>query len=112
MLLICSGSVETNPGPNSSVRNQISFCSWNIDSLLARDSSKISSIEGLQAVHNFDIFGICESYLTDKVKQQDLKINIFLQPLFAQIAEKLLHGHAEGFACIIKNIYLLLTALI
>ena len=77
MLLICSGSVETNPGPNSSVRNQISFCSWNIDSLLARDSSKINSIEGLQAVHNFDIFGICESYLTDKVKQQALQVNGF-----------------------------------
>ena len=73
MLLLCSGSVETNPGPNSSVLKQISFCSWNIDSLLA----KISLIEGLQAVHNFGIFGICESYLTDKIKQQDLLINGF-----------------------------------
>ena len=57
MLLICSGSVESNPGPHSSVRNQVSFCCWNIDSLLARDGAKVSIIEALQTVHNFDLLG-------------------------------------------------------
>ena len=76
LLLITSGSVHVNPGPPS-VRSKISFCCWNIDSLLTRDRAKISLIEGLQSVHNFDLFGICESYLTDKTDPQDLVIDGF-----------------------------------
>ena len=76
LLLVVSGSVHVNPGPPP-VRNKISFCCWNIDSLLTRDSAKIGLIEGLQSVHNFDIFGICESYLTDKTDPHDLIIDGF-----------------------------------
>ena len=77
LLLVISGSVHVNPGPPPSVRNKISFCCWNIDCLLTRDRAKISLIEGLQSVHNFDIFGICESYLTDKIDPQDSVIDGF-----------------------------------
>ena len=76
LLLIISGSVHVNPGPPA-LRNKISFCCWNIDSLLARDRAKISLIEGLQSVHNFDIFVICESYLNDNTDPQDLIIDGF-----------------------------------
>ena len=76
LLLVISGSVHVNPGPPS-VRNKISFCCWNIDSLLTRDRAKIGLIEGLQSVHNFDIFGICESYLTNNTDPHDLIIDGF-----------------------------------
>ena len=76
-LLICSGAVETYPGANSSVRHKIPFVSWTFDCRLARDGFKIRSNEGIPAVHNIDIFVIGESYLSDKVKQQDLLINSF-----------------------------------
>ena len=68
--------MHVNPGPPS-VRNKISFCCWNIDSLLTRDRAKIGLIEGLQSVHNFDIFGICESYLTNNTDPHDLIIDGF-----------------------------------
>ena len=110
LLLVISGSVEINPGPQLTAPNNFSFCSWNIDSLLARDGAKISTIEALEAVHNFDVFGICESYLTNEVKPEDLLINGFSPPLFAQIARRLL-ALAEGSAYIIKNIYQYVTVL-
>ena len=40
-LLLKSGSVEKNPGPNDSY---LTFAAWNIDSLLARDGSKKSLV--------------------------------------------------------------------
>ena len=41
MLLISSGSVETNPVPNPNSQNSLSFAMWNLDSLPARDYSRI-----------------------------------------------------------------------
>ena len=61
MLLIFSGSVRTNPGPNSNSQNRLSFAMWDWDSLPSRNYSRISIVESLQAVHNFDIFAIYES---------------------------------------------------
>ena len=76
LLLLVSGNVHSNPGPPMT-RSQISFCCWNIDSLLARDRAKIGLIESLQSVHNFDIFGVCESYLTSNTDPQELIIDGF-----------------------------------
>ena len=55
MLLISSGSVETNPGPYTNSQNRLSFAMWNLDSLPARDYSRIPIVESLQVVHNFEL---------------------------------------------------------
>ena len=62
ILLIISGTVEVNPGPDQSKKN-LSFAVWNLDSIPARDFARIPLIETLQATYNFDIFGVCESFL-------------------------------------------------
>ena len=56
MLLLSSGCVESNPGPD----NKITFGVWNLDSLLTRDKHKIGLIEGIDSVKKFDIFGVRE----------------------------------------------------
>ena len=64
LLLLRSGNVDPNPGPAHS--RFLSFGVWNIDSLLAQDVIKKSHIECIQSNNNFDIFGVCETYLTKK----------------------------------------------
>ena len=74
MLLTTTGTIETNPGPPV---NKLNFAVWNLDSLLARDGVKKSVIEGLDSSYNFDIFGVCESYLTSSIDNDLLNIHGF-----------------------------------
>ena len=92
ILLVTFGTVETNPGP-SPCDNKLHFSFWNVDSLLARDGVKKSFIEGLDSCHHFDIFGVCESFLTNKVNEKDLCINGFSpEPFRADCPDNTSHG--------------------
>ena len=55
ILLIMAGT-ETNPGP--SCKKNLSFASWNLDSLPAPEYARIPLIESLQAEYSFDILGV------------------------------------------------------
>ena len=72
LLLVAFGTIERNPGPN-----QLKFATWNIDSLLTRDGIKKSMLEGLDSCHKFDIIGLCETYLTKKIADEDIIISGF-----------------------------------
>ena len=74
ILLILSGTVEVNPGPHISKQN-LSFAVWNLDSLPAMDFTRIPLIESLQATYDFDMFGVCESMLTENIPNDDIFIN-------------------------------------
>ena len=72
ILLFISGTVEINPGPNVSKKNNLSFAIWNLDSLPARDFARIPLIETLQTTYDFDMFGVCESMLTGSISNEDI----------------------------------------
>ena len=96
MLLFVSGSVELNPGPGHDLKS-FSFAMWNLDSLPARDYSRIPIIEGLQSIYSFDLFAICESSLNDRISNEDLFIHGFSpDPLRADKAP----GSRCGGVCI------------
>ena len=76
-LLIVSGSVETNPGPTDPQTIFFSFAVWNLDSLPAREFARIPLIESFQSTYDFDVFGICESMLTEKHTNEDIHIEGF-----------------------------------
>ena len=40
---------------------------WNLDSIPARDYTRIPLIESFQSTYNFDIFGVCESLLSEDI---------------------------------------------
>ena len=40
LLIICSGDIETNPGPKKNTK--ISFCHWNLNGIVAHNFSKVS----------------------------------------------------------------------
>ena len=77
ILLLISGSVEINPGPNASKTKNLSFAIWNLDSLPARDFARIPLIETLQCTYDFDIFGVCESMLNENISNDEILINGF-----------------------------------
>jgi hypothetical protein len=94
-LLIQSGSVEKNPGPQP---KNLTFATWNIDSLLADEGKKINLVECIQSVHDFDIFGICETYLTDNITDSDLSISGFEQ--IPKRADNKQGGRPKGGVCL------------
>ena len=77
ILLLISGTVEVNPGPDKSKKTNLSFAVWNLDSIPARDFARIPLIETLQATYNFDIFGVCESFLNNDISNDDILIRGF-----------------------------------
>ena len=77
ILLFISGTVEVNLGPDKSKKTNLSFAVWNLDSIPARDFARIPLIETLQATYDFDIFGVCESFLNNDISNEDILIRGF-----------------------------------
>ena len=77
ILLLMSGTVEINPGPPSPKLKNLSFAVWNLDSLPARDFARVPLIETLQSTYDFDLFGICESMLSEKNSNEEIFISGF-----------------------------------
>ena len=96
MLLLKAG-IETNPGPSSPPR--FSFATFNIDSLLARDGSKLASIECIDSVYKFDLFGICETYLNESVNNSKIELSGFSpDPIRSDFIVK--DGRPRGGVCL------------
>ena len=73
-LLILSGNVLENPGPTDC---NLKFFHWNLDSLAARDNSKISLIEAYKSVFNYDLISISDTRLDRSVSNEDTQIKGF-----------------------------------
>ena len=67
--------METQPGPKSPPK--LSFATFNIDSILSRDGCKLAAIEDIDSIYKFDLFGICESYLTDSIPNSEINLSGF-----------------------------------
>ena len=63
-------------------KKNISFTVWNLDSLPARDFARIPLIESFYTTYDFDMFGMCESMLTNKISNHDILINGFSPDTF------------------------------
>ena len=103
-LLILSGDIEKNPGP-SKIKNNLNFGFWNVDSLLSKEGARIPRIECLDAIHNFDLFGVCESYLNDAVELNDLNMHGFCSPPFRADCPSA-NEHKKGGVCLYYKDYL------
>ena len=75
LALIISGDVEINPGPVTSNQN-LSFCHWNLNGIAAHDYVKISLLEAYNAVHNFDIICVSETFLNSDYPNDDPRLNL------------------------------------
>ena len=85
LALILSGDIEINPGPTIT-RNQypgpamrdqsLSLCHWNLNGIAANNYIKISLLEAYNAVHNFDIICISETFLDSDHPSDDQRLGL------------------------------------
>ena len=75
LLMLC-GDIELNPGPRPYSGQGFSICHWNLNSIAAHNFSKISLLRAYNAIHNYDIICLSETYLNhDTLSDSDnLKI--------------------------------------
>ena len=75
LLMLC-GDIESNPGPRPNSGQSFSISHWNLNSIAAHNFSKISLLRAYNAIHNYDIICLSETYLNhDTLSDSDnLKI--------------------------------------
>ena len=95
LILSSIGNIEKNPGP---CHKNLKFATWNLDSLLTRDGVKKHMIESINSVHSFDLFCICETYLTNNVADKDLEVEGFSQVPFR--ADSKAMDRPQGGVCV------------
>ena len=62
-LLVLSGDVEINPGPNPGYSNSFSFCHRNLNSIAAHNFIKMFLLQAYNSIHKFDVICLSETYL-------------------------------------------------
>ena len=62
-----SGDVEPNTGPDT-----LSFCCWNLNSIIAYDFPCVSLIEAYNSICNYDLIGVVETHLDDTIDEERL----------------------------------------
>ncbi len=100
MLLVIAG-LEVNPGPNKKIK-KYSFAVWNLDSIMARNKSKIPLIESLNAVYQYSLFGLCETYLTKDISDSEISISGFSPSPFRADCKDT-EGKRKGGVCLFYN---------
>ena len=70
-MLILSGNVHENPGPTDC---NLKFFHWNLDSISARENTKISLIEAYNSVFSYDLIAISDTRLDRSISNEDIQI--------------------------------------
>ena len=73
LLIICSGDIETNPGPKKNTK--ISFCHWNLSGIAAHNFSKVSLLQAIATTHEYNIICLPEIFLDSSFDSLDDQIN-------------------------------------
>ena len=71
ILLLLSGDIETNPGPDPGYLSSFSFCHWNLNSITAHNFIKMSLLQAYNTINRFDIICLSETYLDNSYHTDD-----------------------------------------
>ena len=66
LLLILSGDIEQNPGPEKE-KSHITFCHWNLNGLMAPNFIKVSSLQTLAVTNDYHIICLTETFLDSSI---------------------------------------------
>ena len=78
-MLILSGNVQENPDPTDC---SLKFFHCNLDSITARDNTKISLIEAYNSVFNYDLIAISDTRFDRSISNEDIQIGEFCCDVF------------------------------
>ena len=76
MLLRCNRDVESNPGPKKNNKFSLSCCHWNVNSILAHNCAKVTSLEAYNSVFKYDCICISETYFDSTISSDNNNLNI------------------------------------
>ena len=74
--------MELNPGPKANANKCFFICHWNLNSITSHSLLKVSLLLAYNAVHNFHIICISESYLNSQIFSNDDKLSIPVYNMF------------------------------
>ena len=63
LFLRSHGDIELNPGPCKSNDNNLSVCHWNLNSITAHNSSKLTQLKAYISTYKYDFICLSETYL-------------------------------------------------
>ena len=95
--LIISGDIETNPGPSSLNNQNIALCHWNLNGITVNNFVKISLLEAYNAVHDFDIICLSETFLNSEYQLDEPRLGL---QGYAMIRSDHPSGTKRGGVCI------------
>ena len=72
ILLLLTGDIETNPGPQTD--RFFKFLHWNLNSICARGGFKIPPLEAYNSVCRFDVMVFSETMLNSTVSNEEIEI--------------------------------------
>ena len=71
ILFVC-GDFELNPGPkNRNSCYNFSICHWNLNSITAHSFAKVNLLQAYNAIHDFHMICLSESYLDSSVSSDN-----------------------------------------
>ena len=76
LALVISGDLEDTPGPETTLKQNISLYHWNLNVIAAHSCVKVSFLEAYNTVHNFDISCISETFLDYDYSSDDPRLNL------------------------------------
>ena len=102
--ILLSGDIETNPGPKPIAGQSFSICHWNLNSISARNFTKISLLTAYVLVHDFDIICLSETYLNSEISTDDKNLEM---PGYYLLRADHPSNNKRGDACILIQIKLM-----
>ena len=82
ILLLQHGDIETNPRPQKEKKKNLSFCHWNVNSLIAHILYKLTYLEAYSSVYKHDFICISETFFGSSVQEEDKNIQLDSNNLF------------------------------
>ena len=76
LLVMLSGDVEVNPGPEKKDKDFLSIFHWNLNSISAYDYSKLFLLNLYNSPHKFDIICLSETYLDSNTPLNNSNLEI------------------------------------
>ena len=74
LIIILSSDIETHPGPcprpfcSGFNDGFLSFCNWNVNTLIKNEFERVTCIEAHNSLYNYDIISLCETSLNKDIK--------------------------------------------
>ena len=92
-----SADIEENRGPQSKSCNSLSICHWNINSILAHNSIKLSLLRAYISVNKFNIICLSGTYLDSSILSNDGNLEV---PGYTLVRADNLNNTKRGGVCI------------